>query len=255
LAAGTTHPVHFGTLLEGDASDDNCVNIIDFSILKTGFIPGYDARADFNQDGYVNISDFSLLKLNFGLCGDVPVGGSGGGAPAQQAARAATAAGTVQVSIKPVSSLVIEDQLFAVDIQVAADQQPVDGAEVHLDFDPLYLEVVNVDGDPTNAIESGGALDVLLRNYVNNVDGEIDFAAGTFSSTLPSGTFTLATIRFKALQPTGEDSTQVGFITQLPRKTDVTHAGGSVLAGTISGSTTISAAGRKYSIYLPFVPE
>lgn len=255
LAAGTTHPLGFGTLLEGDASDDNCVNIIDFSILKTGFIPGYDARADFNQDGYVNISDFSLLKLNFGLCGDVPVGGSGGGAPAQQAVRTETAAGTVQVSIKPVSSLVIEDQVFAVDIQVAADGQPVDGVEVHLDFDPLYLEVVNTDGDPAGAIESGGALDVLLRNYANNVDGEIDFAAGTFSTMPPSGSFALATIRFKALRPTGENSTHLAFITQLPRKTDVTHAGGSVLAGTTSGSMTISTVGRKYSIYLPFVPE
>ncbi|MBK8027146.1 MAG: hypothetical protein IPK19_38595 [Chloroflexi bacterium] len=64
-----------GTLLEGDASDNNAVNIGDFSILAAAFAtaqgqPGYDASADFNDDSVVNISDFSLLAANFGLIGD-----------------------------------------------------------------------------------------------------------------------------------------------------------------------------------------
>jgi hypothetical protein len=70
LVAGT-NPVDLGTLVEGDANDDNVVNIKDFSILAAGFYPAYDARADFNADGYVNISDFSLLVTNFGLYGDI----------------------------------------------------------------------------------------------------------------------------------------------------------------------------------------
>jgi hypothetical protein len=60
----------FGLLLEGDANDDNMVNITDFSILAASFHPAYDARADFNQDGRVNISDFSLLASNFAKRGD-----------------------------------------------------------------------------------------------------------------------------------------------------------------------------------------
>ena len=65
-----SNTVDFGTLLEGDADNDNCVNITDFSILASGFSPGYDDRADSNLDGTVNITDFSLLASSFGQCGD-----------------------------------------------------------------------------------------------------------------------------------------------------------------------------------------
>ncbi len=66
-----TNTVDFGTLLEGDANDDNYVNINDFSVLAAGFSPAYDARADFNEDGVVNINDFSLLAASFGMHGDI----------------------------------------------------------------------------------------------------------------------------------------------------------------------------------------
>jgi poly(3-hydroxybutyrate) depolymerase len=68
LVAGT-NAIDFGTLLEGDATNDNYVNINDFSLLTAGFHPGYDPRADFNEDGTVNINDFSLLARNFGARG------------------------------------------------------------------------------------------------------------------------------------------------------------------------------------------
>jgi hypothetical protein len=65
----------FGTLKEGDANDDNCVTLTDFSILATAFFPAYDLRADFNQDGYVSVVDFSMLRENFAVCGDTAVTG------------------------------------------------------------------------------------------------------------------------------------------------------------------------------------
>ena len=61
--------IDLGTLSEGDANGDDCVNILDFSILATWFNMNH-AAADFNEDGLVNISDFSLLAMNFGQCGD-----------------------------------------------------------------------------------------------------------------------------------------------------------------------------------------
>ncbi|MBL8130957.1 MAG: carboxypeptidase regulatory-like domain-containing protein [Anaerolineae bacterium] len=69
--------VILGTLLEGDANDNNVVNITDFSILAQAFgqsvgDAGYDARADFTNDSRVTILDFSLLALNFGLSGAAP---------------------------------------------------------------------------------------------------------------------------------------------------------------------------------------
>jgi hypothetical protein len=67
----------FGTLLVGDANNDNRVNISDFTILAATFgkslgMPGYDARADLNGDNNVNISDFTLLASNFGKVGQNP---------------------------------------------------------------------------------------------------------------------------------------------------------------------------------------
>jgi hypothetical protein len=70
LVQGETSEVDFGSLPEGDANDDNYVNISDFSILSGGFYPEYDSRSDFNEDGVVNIADFSLLASSFNQRGD-----------------------------------------------------------------------------------------------------------------------------------------------------------------------------------------
>jgi hypothetical protein len=69
IAAGETITRDFGTLLEGDANDDNAVNVFDFSIWRLEF--GTSAfRSDFNNDGVVNVFDFSLWRKNFGESGD-----------------------------------------------------------------------------------------------------------------------------------------------------------------------------------------
>ncbi|MCK6576667.1 MAG: hypothetical protein L6Q98_01040 [Anaerolineae bacterium] len=67
--------IDFGLLREGDANNDNVVNISDFSILASSFGTSeggatYDARADFDNNQIVNISDFSLLAANFGQAGE-----------------------------------------------------------------------------------------------------------------------------------------------------------------------------------------
>lgn len=75
LAAGP-QTINAGTLLEGDANNDNTVTLPDFSILASAFgtstgAPAFDARADFNGDGSVTLPDFSLLAANFGQTGAV----------------------------------------------------------------------------------------------------------------------------------------------------------------------------------------
>ncbi len=62
-------------LLAGDASGDNKVRILDFSILANSFNikifePGYNPLVDFNLDTKINILDFSILATNFGLDGE-----------------------------------------------------------------------------------------------------------------------------------------------------------------------------------------
>jgi hypothetical protein len=67
--------INFGTLLEGDANDDNSVDLLDFSILLATYNKflgnaGYDPRADFNNDDAVDLLDFSLLLPNYNLNGE-----------------------------------------------------------------------------------------------------------------------------------------------------------------------------------------
>lgn len=82
-----------GELPAGDATDDNTVNIFDFSLLARSYRQSegeelYDARADFNRDSTVNIFDFSILARYYRQIGaeplsgiykmDISTGGSGG---------------------------------------------------------------------------------------------------------------------------------------------------------------------------------
>jgi uncharacterized repeat protein (TIGR02543 family) len=67
----------FGTLLEGDANDDNHVSLSDFSALSTAFNTrqgdaGYNDAADFNNDGGIDLLDFSLLSTNYNQAGEQP---------------------------------------------------------------------------------------------------------------------------------------------------------------------------------------
>lgn len=62
-------------LLNGDANDDNAIDIGDFAILSAAFgtdegDPNFDRMADFNRDRSVDIGDFALLSANFGVEGD-----------------------------------------------------------------------------------------------------------------------------------------------------------------------------------------
>jgi hypothetical protein len=141
--------------------------------------------------------------------------------------------------LDPASSTVSTDQIFAMAIRIVAGSQLVDGAEVHVDFDPTHLQVVQGDGTPATSIEAGSSLGVTILNAVDNALGQIDFAAGTFGAP-PSGTFVLATIRFKALASTGGLGTSISFVARGGSPTDVTYQGGSVLGSATGGSVTIS---------------
>jgi hypothetical protein len=70
--------VDMGTLLEGNANNDNRINISDFGILATAYgngaeDAGYNAQADFDRNGRVNITDFGLLATNYAKMAPVEV--------------------------------------------------------------------------------------------------------------------------------------------------------------------------------------
>lgn len=69
--------VSFGTLLEGDANNDNLIDFVDFSALSLSYNklsgdPGFNPNCDFNNDGIVDFLDFSILSLNYNQNGELP---------------------------------------------------------------------------------------------------------------------------------------------------------------------------------------
>ena len=63
-------PIETSASLEGDANQDNIVDLEDYVILSRCWLSSksqgqYDARADFNRDGVVNVTDLGLLAANW----------------------------------------------------------------------------------------------------------------------------------------------------------------------------------------------
>ena len=61
--------------LNGDANDDNVVDIGDYAILSAAYgsdpsMGNWDANADFNHDDVVDITDYAILSSNYGVAGD-----------------------------------------------------------------------------------------------------------------------------------------------------------------------------------------
>jgi hypothetical protein len=76
LSAGMTTVVDFGITREGDANNDDYVNILDASSLASSYGsseggPDWNAHCDFNRDGNINILDASALTGNYGQHGDL----------------------------------------------------------------------------------------------------------------------------------------------------------------------------------------
>jgi hypothetical protein len=62
--------VNLGTLLEGNANNNDRVNILDFGLLATSYGKSkgnvaYNPMADFDRNDIVNIFDFGLLSMNY----------------------------------------------------------------------------------------------------------------------------------------------------------------------------------------------
>ncbi len=61
----------FGNMCDADLTNDNAVNLSDFSSFRAAFgktapLNPEDEHADFNGDGAINLSDFSLFRASFG---------------------------------------------------------------------------------------------------------------------------------------------------------------------------------------------
>jgi hypothetical protein len=224
-----TYALNFGTLLEGDANDNNRADLFDFSLLATAYrsVPGdpnWDERADFNENDRIEIFDFSLLATNYNRQGDIVV---------STLAAVEAITNPVDLGIWPPVYIAEVGEVFTLLVQAYAGEQGVDGVSLYLDFNPTLLQVVDAEGNPTDQIEGQPLLPNILYNQADNVLGQIEFHAGRELGGVPSGTFPVALIRFKALAPTG--GTPVTFSQTLPRKTEVAFEGYSVLGNLYDG--------------------
>lgn len=137
------------------------------------------------------------------------------------------ALGTVNLSIYPATKTVIVNELFSLEIRVSAGAQQVDGVDAFLSFNPAHMSV--------DHITPGATLPSILANTYNNSAGTITYSAGkVLGSTSPSGTFTLATIYFKA-KTVPVTNSPVAF----QSGTDVAFGGVSVLGTLTNGAVTI----------------
>jgi predicted GH43/DUF377 family glycosyl hydrolase len=243
LAFGS-NTLSLGTLKEGDADNNNCVAMVDFSILATTFgkstgVPGYDDRADFDENATVNITDFSLLKASYGLCGNLP----GAIAPAAEVKVPSGGEPPVGVSIlvQPASRTVQVGESFTLSVVIDSGAQQVDGAEAHLNFDVDAVRIDQITGNTAT-------FPFELQNAFSNTAGTLDYSAGTIAN-FPSGTTTLATIQLLALKPLTQSELQ--YIFQAPRLTDVTFGGASILTQHQNGQLTIVPSSN--TLYLPSV--
>jgi hypothetical protein len=139
-------------------------------------------------------------------------------------ATSALASPAVSLSVVPSNYTAVVNETFTVDIELSGPDS-VRGAMVYIDFDNTYLEV--------QSITPGAALDTVLDNDYDNGIGAINYSAGKLTGTMPTGTFTLATIEFKALAETGS-TTSLTFVSTTGRVTDVITTGSVSVLGTVT---------------------
>ena len=109
----------------------------------------------------------------------------------------------------------------------SGESNPVDAVQVYLVFDPARFAAIS--------LTAGPALEIPLQSNVDNAMGRLDYAAGTLGNavTVP---FTLATVTFRALSPTGPPGTYITFAAlQSPRQTKAV-AGGANITGNLTSA-------------------
>jgi hypothetical protein len=161
----------------------------------------------------------------------------GVGATALQLASPVSVASTVKLALSPAISTLNAEQDFNVTVYVLAGTQPVDGAEINLNFDRTLLQV--------KQIIPGTVLSQVLYNKFDNVAGKIYFSAGDLTKKYPSGTFTLVTIKFHALKPSL--GTALTFQKGLPHDSTVTYKGNLVFGSAVNSKIVINPLKAAYA--------
>jgi hypothetical protein len=134
-------------------------------------------------------------------------------------------AATVDIGVVPSSVTVQAGDVFTVDIYVYPNGQQVDTVDADLTFNPAYLEVLSVTGDPS------GLPDELYSNF-DNINGSVTHSRGILVGMPPSNDFRLCSIEFNAKAAGGTTLAFTGL-------TDAYFQGGSLLRDTFGGMVAV----------------
>ena len=111
--------------------------------------------------------------------------------------------GTVNLAFNPSGMVANAGDIFTLALMVQAGTQPLNNVELHVDFDPTVLQIVDAVGNPASSIEPDlTTLEMMLYNNVDNKGGHIRYDAGRLTRTPPTGDFRVAQVRFKLLAAT-----------------------------------------------------
>ncbi len=148
----------------------------------------------------------------------------------------AVADGDASLALNPPSQAVQAGDIFTVNIVATTGTGSVDTVDAYLDFDPAYLEVVESSGVPATSIEANAEIfSFITINSVDNSTGKINFSATQLGSPL-TGTFTVATIRFRAKPAI--DTTDITFVRSGARHSDLYHGGAALDVSLTNGVVT-----------------
>jgi hypothetical protein len=160
-----------------------------------------------------------LLALGFAVSGALR-------ASPVQAEPTSLRAATVDIAVVPSSVSVYVGLVFTLEIWVYPHGEQVDAVDADMTFDPAYLEVLSITGDPS-------ALPDELFNAFDNGAGTLTHSRGILVGTPPSTDFRLCSIRLRAKATT--EGTMLAF-------TDLAGAyfeGDPVLDDTIDGTVAL----------------
>ncbi|MBN1551520.1 hypothetical protein JW979_08625 [bacterium] len=176
---GSTPPIDFGTLREGDADNDNLVLSSDFFILRNTFNksmgdPGYDDRADFNEDDSVTSDDFFLLRNHYNQSGDTcAIKFKETTEKPDKFRPALPFADRALIQIIPAFVSETEPGSAVFEIWTVSDRYPMDSVDVHLNVNTRVLDVKRLEG--CNATEW-----IPMQLDFDNCSGRLDIAAVSF---------------------------------------------------------------------------
>ena len=238
----TETEINFGTLLVGDSNGNDAVNGADVSYMIPSFLlcsdaPEFRPYGDTNNNGCINGADVSALIPNFLKAGPISVAVSAIHASGVTSQDVRLASGE-SLSLSPSSRSALVGAIFTMDIVADTGTSTADTVDAYIDFAPTYLEVVDESGTPVSAIELN--TDVFSNatfNSVDNATGQINFSASKYDSPYLTGSFTVATIRFKA--KAAIESTSLNFVQSGARWSDLYLFGESINPTLTNGTATV----------------